>query len=226
MHKPLFVDLFLLVGGFPASVRLLEQFQFHDGLRTQHRPPPCFLPRLSRTPGFSSKNNGCTSGLRCCAILSILLLWFFLECPQHEKSLCHRCSSDWLVIAIEEGQHHGLEAKKNRGQKFTDSLDFLVCPKSKSRKLTFVESYQLIDHAKQMQAVDRAHHWNHSSWNPWLRDYVEIWLGYVMLPNSNFLSQQRYALVFWCFKQRVSLLGIPKCCPSSTTFVSAASLHH
>lgn len=30
----------------------------------------------------------------------------------------------------------------------------------------------------------------------------------------------------WCFRERVSLLGIPKCCPSSTIFVSAASLHH
>lgn len=30
----------------------------------------------------------------------------------------------------------------------------------------------------------------------------------------------------WCFRERVSLLGIPKCCPSSTKFVSAASLHH
>ena len=131
----------------------------------------------------------------------------------------------WLLLS----RRGSIMASRQKKSRLTDSLihlTFFFCPKSKSRKLTFVESYQLIDHAKQMQAVDRAHHWNHSSWNPWLRDYVEIWLGYVMLPNSNFLSQQRYALVFWCFKQRVSLLGIPKCCPSSTTFVSAASLHH
>ena len=107
-------------------------------------------------------------------------------------------------------------------QKFTFSwFDFFLVQipksKSKSRKLTFVESYQLIDHAKQMEVVDRAHHWNHSSWNPWFRDSLQM--IQTLVPTA-----VRFSV--WCFRERVSLLGIPKFCPSSTIFVSAASLHH
>lgn len=78
------------------------------------------------------------------------------------------------------------------GLKSKNSLDFFFVripkSKSKSRKLTFVESYRLIDHAKQMEVVDRAHHWNHSSWNPWFRDSLQMIQTYSnSCPNSGTL---------------------------------------
>lgn len=88
--------------------------------------------------------------------------------------------------------------KLSSGLKSKNSLGFLFFfvripkSKSKSRKLTFVESYQLIDHAKQMEVVDRAHHWNHSSWNPWFRDSLQM--IQTLVPTAVHFS-------VWCFRK-------------------------